>query len=201
FADIEAAIHANNVDAVIIASPSATHLELAQRAIQAGKHVLVEKPVADDPVAIRQLAAEARARDVVAMPAHNYAYLPEARRVIEIARSGHLGSIRAAFVTYAIAHSEDVASHYGPVLSEVMVHHAYLSLASLGRPTSITAGESRAAWVQHAASDQAWTTWTFDEPGRGGLTAHHFASFAVDDWSSAPDTMQMKLLGTNGTSS
>ena len=155
YEDSDAVFSDRAVDAVIIATPASTHLGLAAAALRAGKHVLIEKPVSDDAAAIRRIAARAQALGLVAMPGHNYVYLPEARRMVEAVRRGELGAPRAAFMTYAISHAESLAALYGPVLSEVMVHHAYLAYACFGRPTSMVAGQSRPGWSELATSDRA----------------------------------------------
>ena len=90
-ASAEAVIRAPDIDAVVIASPAATHVELAIAAFAAGKHVLVEKPVArnlDD--ACRVAAAAARA-GTVGMVGHLMVFHPAVRRIRELHRSGSLG--------------------------------------------------------------------------------------------------------------
>jgi len=59
-----------NVDALIVATPPETHAELARRALEAGKHVLVEKPLCMCPVAARELAALAERRGLALATGH-----------------------------------------------------------------------------------------------------------------------------------
>ncbi|ACZ31602.1 cytidyltransferase-related domain protein [Xylanimonas cellulosilytica DSM 15894] len=89
-----------DVDAVYIASPHGTHVDYTRRAIDAGVHVLCEKPVAlraDDAAA---LYAEARARGVVLLEALKTAQAPGFRRLITLARSGTIGTIRSVDATF-----------------------------------------------------------------------------------------------------
>jgi predicted dehydrogenase len=183
------------IDAVLVLTHADTHLEMAAGALSAGKHVLVEKPVARDATAIEALADQARTSGLVCMPNHNYACVPEFRRMKRMADAGDLGTVRSFFVTYVIPHSEELASRYGGILEEVMVHHSYLSLSILGKPDHVVGGTAKPAWRRHPREDQAWMTWQYDR----GTSAHLFASFATDDFSNEPWTCMVKALGTNGS--
>jgi predicted dehydrogenase len=185
----------DRLDAVFVLTPTHAHIPSARACLDAGKHVLVEKPVAGDPAAIRNLSARARRSGLAAVPGHNYLHLPECTRLVRHARDGRLGTVRALFITYAIAHPEDLAAQYDGVLAEVMVHHAYLGLAILGRPDRVHGGTSRPGWTTLTTDDQAWMTWEYST----GALAQMFGSFAVDDLSDAPGTFVVKALGTKGS--
>ncbi|HET7502933.1 MAG TPA: Gfo/Idh/MocA family oxidoreductase [Kofleriaceae bacterium] len=87
----EAVLAAPDIDAVVIAAPAATHTQLAIAAFEAGKHVLVEKPLATRLAdARRTLAAAARA-GTVGMVGHLMVYHPAVRRIRELLGSGDLG--------------------------------------------------------------------------------------------------------------
>jgi predicted dehydrogenase len=82
-----------SVDAVVIATPAATHSALAKAALEAGKHVLIEKPLAmtlRDATALRALS---RASDRVAMVGHLMVFHPAVVRLRELLRSGALGEL------------------------------------------------------------------------------------------------------------
>lgn len=182
------------VEGVMILSPFDTHEALATRCLEAGKHVLVEKPVAPRD-GIRRLLRLAESKSLVCMPGHNYAYQPEFRKLRHLlVKEKAFGDVRALWVTYAIRHPETVAAAYGGVMEEVMIHHTYLALALLGPPTRIHAGRSDPAWEQLRQEDQAWMTWEYDS----GISAHLFATFAVDDETADPWTFVVKALGTRG---
>jgi predicted dehydrogenase len=195
YASVEAILDDEGVDAVLVLTHIDSHLEIASKAILAGKHVFLEKPVSKDADGIEKLAALAKAASLVCMPDHNYAYMPEFRRLKRIADQNNLGTIRSVFVNYVIPHSEEIASHYTGILEEVMIHHTYLTLSVLGKPDRIVGGVAKPAWKKHTAEDQAWMVWEY-EPG---TSAHLFASFATDDLSNDPWTCLVKVLGTNGT--
>ncbi|GAB3493922.1 Gfo/Idh/MocA family protein [Amycolatopsis cihanbeyliensis] len=82
------------VSAVAIATPAATHLKVAMAALEAGKHVLVEKPLATNLAEGRQLTAAAERRGLVLMLDHTYCYTPAVRHLRELIRSGGVGSIQ-----------------------------------------------------------------------------------------------------------
>lgn len=182
-----------DVDAVLVLTPEATHYDIAARCLAARKHVLVEKPVGS-PDQIAALDVQAQQSGLICMPGHNYAYQPEFSDLRNLTNSGSLGRVRALWITYVIKHPEEVAAHYAGVLEEVMIHHSYLALALLGQPDLIHAGRMEPAWTRHSGDDQAWMTWHYP----GGLSAHLFATFAVDDPTSDPWTFQVKVLGDNG---
>jgi predicted dehydrogenase len=192
---LDALLDDGSVDAVLVLTDQAHHVPVATRAVEAGKHVLVEKPVSSDPAEIRRLVELAKARGVVAMPGHNYCHVPEFARAVRLVRGGELGRVRSVFVVYAIAHPEEIAGPYGGVMGAVMVHHSYLVLALLGAPDRVHAGMSETAWADHDGEDQAWMTWSYDD----GAVAHLSASFAVGDDSVDPWTTVVKVLGTEGS--
>lgn len=81
------------VDAVAIATPARTHFPLAMAALGAGKHVLVEKPLADSAGHGAQMVAAARDRGLVLMADHTYCYTPAVMKIRELVHDGSLGEI------------------------------------------------------------------------------------------------------------
>lgn len=82
------------VDAVYIATPHETHYDYAKRAIEAGKHVLCEKPMVLSEVHARELFELASMYNVVLMEAVKTAYAPGFVNLLAIARGGRIGEIR-----------------------------------------------------------------------------------------------------------
>jgi predicted dehydrogenase len=85
------------LEAVVIATPVPTHYELAKLALEAGKHVLVEKPPAMKGVEMDELVALARERDLVLMPGHLLLYHPGVRKLKELVDSGELGDVLCVY--------------------------------------------------------------------------------------------------------
>ena len=86
-------IESDEVDAIYIATPASLHREWAVAAIQAGKHVLCEKPFAANGDDARRIADAANASDVVVMEAFHWRYHPYAEQIRDVIDSGVLGKI------------------------------------------------------------------------------------------------------------
>jgi predicted dehydrogenase len=82
-----------DLDAVVIATPVPTHYELAKQALEAGKHVFVEKPPAMKSSEIDELVAIAEERDLVLMPGHLLLYHPGVVKLKELVDGGTLGEV------------------------------------------------------------------------------------------------------------
>ena len=82
-----------SVDAVVVATPVVTHAELARRALLAGKHVFVEKPLALSADEATEVVAIAEERALALMPGHLLLYHPGVRKLQELIQSGELGRV------------------------------------------------------------------------------------------------------------
>jgi predicted dehydrogenase len=82
-----------SVEAVVLATPVSTHFELARRALLAGKHVLVEKPLTTSSEEAEQLAALATERGLTLMPGHTFLYSPPVILIRDLIKRGELGEI------------------------------------------------------------------------------------------------------------
>ncbi|HEY3975008.1 MAG TPA: Gfo/Idh/MocA family oxidoreductase [Candidatus Sulfotelmatobacter sp.] len=92
-ADFRELIDDPSIDAVAIATPVSTHYDLALRALQAGKHVLVEKPLASNIDQVQRLIDLAQKRNRVLMVDHTFVYTGAVRKIRELVDSGGLGEI------------------------------------------------------------------------------------------------------------
>lgn len=81
------------VDAVCIATPSATHFELARRVLLSGRHALVEKPLCDSSERAQELTDLAARQGKVLMVDHTFLYHPAVRCIRSILDSGRLGQL------------------------------------------------------------------------------------------------------------
>lgn len=105
----EALVADPEVDIVYVASPHSHHLAHATLALEAGKHVLIEKAVtldADEAIALRDLAAS---RGLLVMEAMWTRYLPHMVRVREIVAAGTLGEVRTVIADHTQRISDDPA--------------------------------------------------------------------------------------------
>jgi predicted dehydrogenase len=81
------------VDAVAISTPVSTHFPLALEALQAGKHVLVEKPITTSSQQAMRLIDEAERRKLVLMVDHTFVYTGAVRKIRELIDKGSIGDI------------------------------------------------------------------------------------------------------------
>jgi predicted dehydrogenase len=94
--DMSLMLDGESPDFVDIASPPAFHADAARLALEAGAHVLVEKPLCLDAAEFERLAALARAQSRVLMCAHNWQFAPAYKRAYELVASGRIGNPRYA---------------------------------------------------------------------------------------------------------
>jgi predicted dehydrogenase len=81
------------LEAVVIATPVPTHYALAKQALEAGKHVFVEKPPAMQAGEMEELVSLAEERDLVLMPGHLLLYHPGVHKLKQLVDSGELGDV------------------------------------------------------------------------------------------------------------
>lgn len=92
--DIDEVLADPEVEAVAIATPAASHTALGLAAIEAGKHVLIEKPLAPTVAEGRRLVEAAADAEQVLMCDHTYCYTPVVARIRELIHGGELGDIQ-----------------------------------------------------------------------------------------------------------
>jgi len=81
------------IDAIAIATPVASHFELAEQALRAGKHVFIEKPLTETAEQAERLIAEADKRSLVLHVDHTFIYTGAVRKIRELVASGELGDL------------------------------------------------------------------------------------------------------------
>jgi len=90
---LEQVLNDNSINAVAIATPISTHFNLALQALQANKHVLVEKPLADNVADCQVLIDEARERGLTLMVDHTFPYTEAVQKIKSLIDEGELGDI------------------------------------------------------------------------------------------------------------
>ncbi len=83
----------SDIDAVVIATPVSTHYELARACLKAGKHILVEKPIASTSVQAKELINLGKSHDLVVMSGHTFLFNPAVEALKTIITSGEIGKI------------------------------------------------------------------------------------------------------------
>jgi predicted dehydrogenase len=183
------------IDAVFVLTNLETHLHYTELALQAGKHVLVEKPVGVTIEEITRMRDLARSRHLVCMPGHNYIYEASMHRTRELVTSGDLGRLVSCYVLYNIHHPEEVARRYPGVVRQILTHHAYILLYLVGRPVEVSAMKAVLHYQHYTEEDLAMVQMRLEN----GALAHFCASFAADDHSGDPWTVLVKVIGTGGS--
>jgi predicted dehydrogenase len=85
------------LEAVVVATPVVTHYELARRALEAGKHVFVEKPPAMRTDEMEELCELAEERELVLMPGHLLLYHPAVKTLKDLIEAGELGDVLCVY--------------------------------------------------------------------------------------------------------
>ena len=110
FGSYEALLESSDIDAVYIALPTALHYEWARRAIEAGKHVLCEKPLAENAQLAQSLFQLAEQHGLVLVEVMHLRYLDRLRRPRELVAGGEFGRVlhfESCFRTPYVRMSED----------------------------------------------------------------------------------------------
>ena len=169
------------VDAVAIATPVSSHFDLAMAALRAGKHVLVEKPMAATSEQSLALIDEADRRGLVLMVDHTFVYTNAVRKIREIAQSGDLGEI---YYYDSVRINLGLFQHDVNVLWDLAVHDLSIMDYVLERtPTSVSC-----TGLSHVAGQPeniAYMTMFFE----GTLIAHVHVNWL------APVKVRRTLLG------
>jgi predicted dehydrogenase len=83
----------DTIEAIAIATPVSSHFPLAAAALQAGKHVFIEKPLAASAKEVLGLCAIADENDLLVMPGHTFLYSPPVNVIRDLIRAGDLGEV------------------------------------------------------------------------------------------------------------
>ena len=169
------------VDAVVVATPVATHYRLAMAAIEAGKHVLVEKPLALGSVEAAALIEAARRRGVVLMVDHTFVYTGAVQKIKELVDGRRLGRL---LYYDSVRVNLGLFQHDVDVLWDLAVHDLSIMDFVLDRPPRAVA----AAGVAHVPGqpvNTAYLTCYFDDD----LIAHFHVNWL------APVKIRRTLLG------
>ncbi len=138
-ADLDAALAVADCDAVLVITPPATHHAVVTGALEAGKHVLVEKPLATTLAEAKDLIAVAGRAGRMLVTSQNYRYRNPARAVQQAIAGGELGDL----LSVDIAFRRDTRALFGegnfrytmehPTVLDMTIHHLDLLRAVTGR--------------------------------------------------------------------
>lgn len=187
FSTIGEALDATDADAVLITAALGAHVPVALAALQAGKHVLVEKPFAPTVAEAQQVVAAATERNRVLMISQNYRFYPAARAAAALVHEQALGPVDAVsidFRRYANGQPSAGNRHYTmahPLLMDMAIHHFDLMRLVLGQePQHVACAAWNPPWSHFADPAQATATIRFD----GGAMVSYRGSWV----STGPET-------------
>jgi predicted dehydrogenase len=180
--DLDAVLLHPGVDAVVVATPPSTHYQLVRRALEAGKHVLVEKPLATCTEEASELIEIAAERGLVVMPGHTFVYSPAVNKVRDLIREGVLGDI------YFITSSRMNLGKYQAdgVVCDLAPHDLSILLHWLERPVTQVTTSARSVF-QDDVPETAFLSLQFE----GGTAANVQIS-----WLAPRKVRQMVVVGS-----
>jgi len=182
----EAVLADATVDAIALATPAPRHFEMAMAALEAGKHVFVEKPIALDVGEAATLKDRAAARRRILMVGHLLQYHGAFRKVMALLHAGEIGAIRHVSATRVsigkVRVEEDVWWSFAP-------HDVSMILALMGgdMPTAVHA--SGGAYITEGLADVVDATLDFE----GGRRAQIRVS-----WLDPEKVHRLVVSGTDG---
>lgn len=147
FGSLDAALAAVEADAVLITSPVGTHVPLALTALDAGKHVLVEKPLADTVAQALPAVQRAEETGLLLQVSQNYRHYPAPKVVRDLLRDGALGELSAINIDFRKWDNDaprETHRHYAfphPLINDMAIHHFDLL-------RMITRGEARTVFAK-----------------------------------------------------
>lgn len=194
----EALLLGDEVDTVILCTPNHLHAAEAVAALEAGKHVLVERPLALTPQGCRQVVDAARANDRVLMVGMSHRFRPDTAALRSFVEGGELGEVYAGRVTWMSRHAPLRATTWrqrpeeagGGALIDLGVQSLDLLLWLLGFPRirRVSAVVSRGQNDVEDAANVLMQT----EDGIGLTLEVSWSYFGAED------THYTRILGTEG---
>jgi predicted dehydrogenase len=169
------------IDAVVIATPVCTHFDLAMQALRAGKHVLVEKPMAMTSDDALRLIDEADRRKLVLAVDHTFVYTGAVRKIRELIAEGGIGDV---YYYDSVRVNLGLFQHDVNVIWDLAVHDlSIMDYVLPFRPCAVSA--TGMGHVAGKPEDIAYLTLMFDAP----VIAHAHVNWL------APVKMRQTLIG------
>lgn len=153
----------DDTDVLYVATPQGTHHRIARAALRAGRHVVVEKPMARDAHDVRDLAREARDAGRFLMEAMWTKFSPAFRDVVAIVDSGRIGVIRSVQASFGAPFLRGTGSRWsadlgGSALLDQGIYTVTLARELLGAPQRLTASGS---FFAPGVDETEWMTFEY----------------------------------------
>jgi predicted dehydrogenase len=181
----------DGIEAVSIVTPNHLHAPVARAFLEAGIHVICDKPVTTDSVDARMLRDLARERGLIFAVTHNYSAYPMVRHARQMVREGQLGDIRVVNVQYAqdwlaepieqdgqkqAAWRTDPARAGGGAIGDIGTHAWQLADTILGQPVEALAAQLSSFVPGRAVDDDVQVLLRYQGGARGILWASQVAT-------------------------
>ncbi|MFH5879696.1 Gfo/Idh/MocA family protein [Arthrobacter sp. NA-172] len=204
FLTLAEALAAVPVDLVIVSTPSGLHIQQALEALDAGKHVVIEKPLGVDLSRADEIIAAAKAAEakgLVASVISQHRFDPASLVVDEARRAGRFGTLTSAVASVSWWRSQSYydsgawrgtwAMDGGGAIMNQGVHTVDLLVWFLGRPVEISAKTALLAHEGVEVEDTAVATVTFES---GALAVLHATTAAYPGL-----TVRLQVMGSKGS--
>lgn len=171
-----------SLDAVLIATPASTHFALCKQALEAGLHVLVEKPMATTAAHAHALIELAEAGDLVLMPGHTFLYSPAVNKVRDLISEEAVGEV------YFITSSRMNLGNYQAdgVICDLAPHDLAILMYWLDSPIVQVAAMAQTNF-QESVSDTAFISLQFESGAAANLQV---------SWLAPRKVRQMMIVGS-----
>jgi xylose dehydrogenase (NAD/NADP) len=187
----EALLADEELDAVYVSLPNSLHVEWSLRALEAGKHVLCEKPFSRRPEDVVRTFDMARREGLVLAEAFMYRHHPQAKRVAELVRGGAIGELRAIRAVFSFPLTDVENVRLKPELDGGPLMDVGCYCVSGSR---LLAGEPERVWgEQRPATTGVDATFVGALRFPDGVIATFHSSMDL------PSRQELEALGTDGT--
>jgi len=200
YENFDAIVNDPAIDALVIGSVNPYHYDQIMKALEKGKHLLVEKPVVTQIGQLDTIEKKAEETGLVVFPAHNFVYRPDLMRAKKTIESGGLGKIvYASFIsshTISEAHAGgwrgNLALSAGGALMDSGHHLVYQSVYLMGMPVKIQAFTSNLVLKQMEGEDIAQVNLIYPDSSIGLI---------MQSWTSnhGADIDGIKIIGTESS--
>lgn len=193
FTTLDDALESVESDGVLITAPMDAHVPLAIKAMRAGQHVLVEKPLAGSIDEAKEAIQVAKETGKILQVSQNYRFYPAARKAAELVHKkalGDLGTVNIDFRQWGNEAEEGTNPHYQfvhPLIFDMAIHHFDLMRMVLDQePVKIYVQQSDPYWSKYVDEASAVMVITFADGTvvsyRGSWVSSDQRTYWTGDW-------------------
>jgi predicted dehydrogenase len=183
--DWQAALHLPNVEAVVIATPAATHYAMIRAALERGCHVLAEKPLTLSVMESLELCQLAEQQQCQLIIDHTYLFHPAVQQGRSVIQQGAIGDLRYGYAarTHLGPVRQDVDALWDLAIHDIAIFNHWLNEI----PVQVQAGG--AAWLQSGLADVVWAKLFY---GSGFQATIHLC------WANPDKQRRLSVVGSKG---